>query len=143
VLDAAAGSAPNRDCFADVTYETADGATPEKDDSHIDHRCDLVDLPMPDSTYDLVWCSQTLAHVREPTRALAEFHRVLKPGGEAWITAPFYYAEHEVPWDFYRFSRFAWRHFADVIGFEVVELDWLEGYYGTLAYSLGMAARQL
>lgn len=89
VLDAGAGSAPYRDLFAHVHYEAADvAATPGKDYSHIDHLCDVVDIPVGDGTYDLVWCSQVLEHVREPERALREFHRILRPGGEVWLTAP-------------------------------------------------------
>ena len=40
-------------------------------------------LPFPDATYDLVTCMDVLYHlqVHEDTTALAEFHRVLRPGG--------------------------------------------------------------
>jgi SAM-dependent methyltransferase len=144
VLDAGAGSAPYADLFTHVTYETADlAATPGKDYSHITYACDVVDIPVEDGRFDLVWCSQVLEHCREPLAALREFRRVLKPGGEAWLTAPFFYEEHEKPWDFYRFSRFAWQHFADELGFEVVEIEPMEGYYGTLSYALAMAAKSL
>ncbi|WP_235736244.1 class I SAM-dependent methyltransferase [Nocardioides alcanivorans] len=141
VLDAGAGSAPYRDLFAHVSYEAADvAATQGKDYSHIDHICDVVDIPVEDGRYDLVWCSQVLEHVREPERALREFHRITKPGGEVWLTAPFYYQEHEQPWDFFRYTQFAWQHFADLIGFEVVEIERMEGFFGTVAYSLEAAA---
>jgi SAM-dependent methyltransferase len=144
VLDAGAGTAPYADLFSHVTYETADYAGTEgKDYSHIDYACDIVDIPVDDERFDLVWCSQTLEHCRDPLAVLHEFRRILKPGGEVWLTAPFYYEEHEKPWDFYRFTRFAWQHFADAVGFEVVEIEPMEGYYGTLAYSLGMAAKHL
>ena len=144
VLDAGAGSAPYRPHFAHLSYETADvAATEGKDYGHLDHVCDIVDLPMEDGTYDLVWCSQTLEHVTEPIAALREFHRVLVPGGHAWLTAPFSYVEHEQPYDFYRFTRFAWQYFAEQVGFEVVEIEPLEGYYGTLAHQLQVAARSL
>lgn len=144
VLDAGAGTAPYADLFSHVTYETADYAgTPGKDYSHIDYRCDIVDIPVEDGRFDLVFCSQTLEHCREPAAVLREFHRVLRPGGEVWLTAPFYYEEHEKPWDFWRFTSFAWQYLAEVVGFEVVEIERLEGYYGTLSYSLAMAARVL
>jgi len=144
VLDAGAGSAPYRDLFSHVTYEAADvAATPGKDYSHIDYRCDVVDVPVADGRFDLIWCSQVLEHVREPERALREFHRILKRGGEVWLTAPFYYEEHEMPWDFFRYTRSAWEHFAELIGFEVVEIERMEGAFGTVAYSLQAAARAM
>lgn len=144
VLDAGAGSAPYADLFAHVTYETADVCLTEgKDYSHITYRADVVDLPVPDASYDLVWCSQTLEHVRDPDVALAELRRVLRPRGEAWLTAPFFYEEHEKPWDFWRFSRYGWAELAQRADLEVVEIEPMEGFYGMLAYALLMGGRQL
>ncbi len=43
-----------------------------------------------------------LEHVPEPTRAIAEFLRVLKPGGSAWVEVPMTYPYHEAPKDYWR-----------------------------------------
>jgi ubiquinone/menaquinone biosynthesis C-methylase UbiE len=43
----------------------------------------LTAIPVPDSTYDLVLCTQVMEHVPDPLGVLREFHRVLKPGGQA------------------------------------------------------------
>jgi SAM-dependent methyltransferase len=45
-------------------------------------------LPEPDGSLDLVVASEVIEHVIEPGRAVAEFHRVLKPGGHVLITVP-------------------------------------------------------
>ncbi|MHA6883605.1 class I SAM-dependent methyltransferase [Ralstonia pseudosolanacearum] len=42
---------------------------------------DCAALPLPDASVDMVFCHQTFHHLVEQDRALAEFHRVLKPGG--------------------------------------------------------------
>jgi ubiquinone/menaquinone biosynthesis C-methylase UbiE len=42
---------------------------------------DVADLPFADSTFDAVFCSAVLQHLREPLNALREFRRVLRPGG--------------------------------------------------------------
>ena len=42
---------------------------------------DCASLPLPDASADIVFCHQTFHHLVEQERALAEFHRVLKPGG--------------------------------------------------------------
>jgi hypothetical protein len=68
---------------------------------------------------------------------------VLKPGGQAWLSAPLFFMEHEKPYDFHRFTQFAWKHIAKESGFTVKELKWLEGYYGTLAYQARIGAESL
>lgn len=42
---------------------------------------DCASLPLPDASADIVFCHQTFHHLVEQERALAEFRRVLKPGG--------------------------------------------------------------
>lgn len=143
VLDAGAGVAPYRNLFADVTYETADFAKGNKEYGDLDYVCDLTALPMTDGTYDLVFCSQTLEHLPDPVAALKEFYRVLKPGGEAWLSAPLFFEEHEQPFDFFRYTQFAWRKMAEESGFAVRSIEWLEGYYGTVSYQAQMAAHAL
>jgi SAM-dependent methyltransferase len=141
VLDAGAGEAPYRNHFAHVEYRTADFAAVDKVYGEIDYICDLSSIPVPDSTFDIVLASQVLEHMSEPIATLSEFKRVLKPSGELWLTAPLFFPEHEQPYDFFRYTQFAWRKFADDVGFKIVELEWLEGYDGTLSYQFAMAAR--
>jgi SAM-dependent methyltransferase len=47
---------------------------------------DLLRLPLPDDSMDLVTCGLALTHVRDLTAALAELARILRPGGAAVIT---------------------------------------------------------
>lgn len=49
---------------------------------------DMHAMPYPDGTFDLVVHSDTLEHVAQPIRALAECRRVLKPGGLLCFTVP-------------------------------------------------------
>ncbi len=44
-------------------------------------RTDAEDLPFPDQSFDVVFGHAVLHHVPNLDRALAEFHRVLRPGG--------------------------------------------------------------
>lgn len=139
VLDAGAGKMPYKPFFANVSYEAADMV----EAPGLDYVCDIAKLPVPDATYDLVFCSQTLEHVPNPIPVLREFHRVLKPGGQAWLSAPLFYPEHVKPYDFYRYTKFAWRNMAKRSGFKVEDISWLEGYYGTLSFQLEMAYKAL
>ncbi len=49
---------------------------------------DLMALPYPDRSFDLVIHSDTLEHVPRPVRGLSECRRVLKPGGFCAFTVP-------------------------------------------------------
>ena len=42
---------------------------------------DCANLPLPDASADIVFCHQTFHHLVDQAGALAEFQRVLKPGG--------------------------------------------------------------
>lgn len=55
---------------------------------NVDHRADLRALPFPDASYDCVFASHVLEHIREDALALAEIRRVLRPGGIAVIPVP-------------------------------------------------------
>lgn len=49
---------------------------------------DMLALPYEDNTFDMVVHSDTLEHIVNPTRALSECYRVLKPGGGLCFTVP-------------------------------------------------------
>ena len=42
---------------------------------------------------------------------------MLKPGGTLWLTAPLFYAEHERPYDYFRYTQFGLRHLLEREGF--------------------------
>ena len=50
------------------------------------HEADLHDLPLPDDHVDLVVCALSLVHVPHLEPVLAEFVRVLRPGGNLVIS---------------------------------------------------------
>lgn len=49
---------------------------------------DHADLPVSASDYDVVTCVEVLEHIYDVAHALAEIHRILKPGGTAVLTVP-------------------------------------------------------
>jgi SAM-dependent methyltransferase len=144
VLDAGAGRAPYRDLFAHARYETADFlAVKGKKYTPPDYVCDLASIPVEDARFDHVIFTQVLEHIPEPPRVLAELHRVLKPGGTLWLTAPLFYAEHERPYDFFRYTQFGLRRLLEDAGFAVEEIEWMEGYLGTLSYQARVLSKSL
>lgn len=143
VLDAGAGTSPYQKFFKHTRYEAADWASPWGRKDPLDYECDLVDIPVEDGRFDRILFNQTLEHLPEPARALAELHRVLKPGGVMFCSVPLFYAEHQAPHDYYRFTRFALRRLFQEAGFEITRLFWLEGYFGTVSYQFEVMTRGL
>jgi SAM-dependent methyltransferase len=137
VLDAGAGNAPYRELFAGHRYETADKHPRST------YVCDLHSIPLPDESFDAVVSTQTLEHTQDPGRVLSELHRVMKNGAPILLSAPFLYEEHLKPNDFFRFTSFGFRHLFERAGFEVVTIDWLEGWFGTLGYLLRMSSDEI
>jgi ubiquinone/menaquinone biosynthesis C-methylase UbiE len=134
VLDAGAGTSPYRELFGHARYEAADFAQLKSAYAPLDYVCDLTDIPVESERFDRVLFNQVLEHLPEPDKALAELHRVLKHGGRILCSVPLFYAEHQVPYDYYRYTRFALRRLFERAGFEIERIDWLEGYFGTVSY---------
>ena len=66
-----------------VDYVSAD-----LDDPAASEHWDITAIPHPDASFDAILCSHVLEHVRDDRRAMAELHRVLRPGGWAVIQSP-------------------------------------------------------
>lgn len=144
VLDAGAGSAPYAELFRHARYETADFAQMTgKKYARLDYVCDLEAIPVEAERYDRIVFNQVLEHVPDPTAVVAELFRVLKPGGRLFCSVPLFYAEHGVPHDFHRFTQFALRRLFGNAGFEVRQVRWMEGYFGTMSYQFQLMHQTL
>lgn len=64
-------------------------------------------IPFPDEYFDCILCSEVVEHLFDLDTVLNEMKRVLKKGGKILITCPFVWNEHEAPYDYARYSRFA------------------------------------
>ncbi len=78
-------------------------------------------IPFADNTFDSCFSSEVFEHVFELEASLQEIHRVLKPGGKGLFVVPFVWDEHEVPYDFGRYSSFGLHYLLEKHGFEVLE----------------------
>lgn len=107
VLDAGAGSCPYRALFAHCDYKTQDFTSLQDDQlsggeyGSIDYVCDITAIPVEDGSFDAVLCSEVIEHVPDPEAVMAEFSRILKPGGRLILTAPLGSGIHQEPYHFY------------------------------------------
>ena len=141
VLDAGCGEAPYSPLFANQRYETLDARPPATYEPTF--TCPISDIPVPDNSFDAIICTQVLEHVSDPIGVLKELHRVLKPGFHCYLSLPLVFEEHEMPHDYFRYTRSGLVHMAEVSGFEVVEIFWLEGFHATISYLLGYIAKNI
>lgn len=54
-----------------------------------DLRLDITDMDLPDSSFDLIFCSHVLEHVPDDRAAMRELRRVLADGGRALVMVPY------------------------------------------------------
>jgi SAM-dependent methyltransferase len=55
---------------------------------NVDFRMDLTAVPLRSRSMDVVICVHVLEHVKDDRSAIAEIHRILRPGGWALISVP-------------------------------------------------------
>jgi SAM-dependent methyltransferase len=54
----------------------------------VDLVCDGRRVPCPDGAFGAVLCGAVLSYVRDPQAIVDEIHRVLRPGGAAYVSLP-------------------------------------------------------
>ncbi len=121
VLDVGCGAQPYRSLLHPADrYMGIDVAA-----AHTDFGYDAPDTlyysgdvwPVADASVDLVLCTETLEHVREPAVFLAEAARVTKCGGGILLTVPFSARWHFIPHDYWRFTPSSLRDLLERHGF--------------------------
>jgi SAM-dependent methyltransferase len=126
-------------------YEGQQGGAPvdglqtrARNTSRTDLVSDITAIPAPDASFDAIPCSEVLEHVVEPTHALDEFARLLKPGGMVIITAPLASNVHMAPFHYCAgFSRYWYEHHLSKRGFQIQELAANGDWYALLREEIG------
>lgn len=107
LLDFGCGSKPYRELFTGVdeyigTDMENEGHNHENED--IDVYYDGKNLPFESNLFDAILCSEVLEHVPDLNHSLSELNRILRVNGKILITTPFVWPEHEMPYDYRRFT---------------------------------------
>ncbi|OGG42973.1 hypothetical protein A2841_00245 [Candidatus Kaiserbacteria bacterium RIFCSPHIGHO2_01_FULL_48_10] len=81
-------------------------------------------LPFPDKSFDLIVTTKyILEHISDPQKVMNELHRILKPGGVAFLVSPFVRRQHQAPYDFFRYTEYGIQHLCKKAGFIEVKTD--------------------
>jgi SAM-dependent methyltransferase len=124
ILDLGCGSKPYESLFVNAnTYIGVDVESSGHDhkDSKVDYYYDGSSLPFPDHSFDGVVSFEVFEHIFNIEQVLGEIHRVLKPNGRLLLSIPFAWDEHEIPYDYARYTSFGIAHILKCNGFKVVE----------------------
>lgn len=91
---------------------------------YLDHTCNLNEpLPFKSEEFNTIILSDVLEHVAKPELLWREMYRILGEGGKVILNVPFFYKVHEVPHDYFRYTRYALQKFADDLGFKTIVLE--------------------
>ena len=133
VLDAGAGEAQYRPDVARAghQYRAIDLGVGEGDWNYgkIDAWARVEALPFPPHTFDGMLSVAVLEHTPFPRQTLHEMARALKPGGQLMIIVPTMWEEHQMPHDYYRFTRYGAQNLLEEAGFAVDQIRPLGGYF--------------
>ncbi len=54
-------------------------------------KLDVMNMPLPDNSFEVVFCNHVLEHVADDRQAMREIYRVLKPGGWGILQIPLFH----------------------------------------------------
>jgi SAM-dependent methyltransferase len=140
LLDFGCGSKPYRSLFTKVNeYIGLDVENGEHDHKNedIDVFYDGKSIPFEDETFDAVLASEVLEHVPDINESISELHRILKKNGKILITVPFVWQEHEMPYDFRRFTSNGMEQILRKNGFEIISSE-KSGTFTEVIVQMGM-----
>jgi len=122
LLDVGCGSKPYKDLFSVDEYIGLDVEKSGHDHSYseVDIYYDGNEIPFDDNHFDHVFSSEVIEHVFNLDELMLEVNRVTKVGGTLLVTAPFCWDEHEVPYDFARYSSYGLVNILNRHGYEIL-----------------------
>ena len=138
ILDAGAGESVYKHLFSHCKYLAIDLAVGESrwNYTNLDYIGPLDNMPIENDLFDAVLCTQVFEHLEWPRESAKEICRVIKPGGKLYLTVPMAQNEHQVPYDFFRYTSFGLRSIFKHAGFQYVKVNPFGGIWVRWAYEL-------
>jgi len=93
-------------------------------------------LPFKNETIDTILCTEVIEHVPEPQKMMNEIARVLKKDGTLIMTAPFALGHHQVPYDYYRYTKYGLLYLAQTSGLRPLLVKPHHGFFALIGLFL-------
>ncbi len=138
ILDAGAGELRYKKYFLHCNYVSNDLCIGDDDwyFDNIDIKSTIYEIPVESESFDAILCTQVLEHLEFPEKAFMEFRRILKKGGKLLLTAPLGQGEHQVPYDFFRYTKYGLKSLGERCGLKLVYIEPHGGIFINLEYIL-------
>lgn len=134
VLDFGCGSKPYKNLFNFEKYIGLDIG--ESGHNHYQEEIDLFydgkKIPFGDKYFDSIFSSEVLEHIFNLNEIFIELNRVLKTKGYFLFTIPFAWDEHEIPYDFARYTSYGINFILKKYGFNIIKLEKSTNYVETV-----------
>jgi SAM-dependent methyltransferase len=98
---------------------------------------DLRRLPFAGSSFDTILCLQVIDDFPDPRTVLREFYRVLRNSGTLLLSVNQQWRVHDEPNDFLRYTKYGLRSHLGEVGFRVISVDPMGGFWNYLGNRLG------
>jgi SAM-dependent methyltransferase len=137
LLDIGCGLSPYRELFLSSEssverYIGLDMADNRSYGNKPDLVWDGITIPLSNDSVGTAIATEVLEHVPDPQAELVEFRRVLKTGGKLFMTVPFFWMLHEIPYDEFRYTPFSLERMLRRAGFVDVRVRALNGWNASL-----------
>jgi len=145
ILDVGAGELRYKQYFQHCHYVSQDLGVGNNEwyFDNIDIKSTIYNVPVKKNSFDYVLCTQVLEHLEYPDRAFKEFHRILKKNGKLILTAPLGQGEHQIPYDFFRYTKYSLKNLGERYGLRLVYIFPHGGIFINLDYMFGSALWKL
>lgn len=109
----------------------------------IDIKSTVYNIPVKNNSFDNILCTQVLEHLEFPELAFKEFNRILVKGGKLILTAPLGFGEHQVPYDYFRYTKYGLKSLGDRHNFNLIYIEPHGGVFINLGYMVNSAIQTL
>lgn len=126
LADVGCGYVPMYEMYKKLTKSQTciDWANTLHKNEYLDIECDLNQpLNIINDKFDTIILSDVLEHIREPELLLQELFRITRPNGILILGVPFYYWIHEVPFDYFRYTKYALKSLLEDAGYTLIEIN--------------------
>jgi len=144
VVDIGAGNAPYRNLYLNAPDVNAYMSVDLHDSQYNtpDMEWDGKTLPLGNESAGTLVLTEVLEHCENPGEVLREAMRVLEPDGLLFLTIPFLWPLHDIPYDMGRYTPWALKKMLEDAGYAKIEIHALGGYDAAMAQMTGLYARR-